>query len=394
MGRGRKGTGVQMRDASIRIRFTYRGERFEETLDLKPTPANAKYAARLVKKIYEEIERGTFSYEATFPDSTNAKRPDLVPELRSFGHYCQLYLESKGRAAEATKSQYRNALQFWKKHIGAEKAINTVNHAELAAPIGAHPWPSWRLCNNYLIPLRGAFKLACRALQFENPLQDIENMPRVKKLPDPLAADEAEMVLADLVNHYDERVFLYFEFAFQTGMRPEEIIALRWGDVDWNNKTIRVERARTFRGTLKAVKTGEERDVDLSPRALAALNRMKKHTFMLKAEIFQNPVTGKPWHDERSQREHYWNPALLRCGIRRRRAYATRHTYATRMVMGGAKPAYVANQLGHSLQMLYTTYARWINSADKGQEASKLAAILGEFGPNLGPRCSETRPSD
>jgi integrase len=55
------------------------------------------------------------------------------------------------------------------------------------------------------------------------------------------------------------------------------------------------------------------------------------------------------------------------------------------MVMGGAKPAYVANQLGHSLQVLYTTYARWIDGADKGGEASKLASILGEFGPNLAP---------
>jgi len=30
-------------------------------------------------------------------------------------------------------------------------------------------------------------------------------MPRVKKLPDPRTSDEAEMVLANLVNHYDER---------------------------------------------------------------------------------------------------------------------------------------------------------------------------------------------
>ena len=385
MGRGRKGTGVEIRSQRehIRIRFTWEGERCRETLAVKATPAGIKYATNLVAEINKRIGNGTFRYVEFFPESPRAQFE--APAQRSFSYYCQLFLDSKGRAAAATKSQYRNALEFWKKQIGADKAINTVNHAELAALIGSHPWPSWRLCNNYLIPLRGTFKLACRALKFENPLQDIENMPRVRKLPDPLSVDESEMVLADLLSHYDERVFLYFEFAFQTGMRPEEIIALRWGDVDWNSKTVRVERAKTFKGTVKAVKTGEERDVDLSPRALTALTRMKKHTFMLRAEVFQNPVTGRPWHDERSQREHYWNPALLRCGIRRRRAYATRHTYATRMVMGGAKPAYVANQLGHSLQVLYTTYARWIDGADKGGEASKLASILGEFGPNLAP---------
>src|SRR4029434_791434 len=40
--------------------------------------------------------------------------------------------------------------------------------------------------------------------------------------------------------------------------------------IDWRRKTARIERARTFRGTLKDVKNHEERDVDLSPRALAA----------------------------------------------------------------------------------------------------------------------------
>jgi len=126
----------------------------------------------------------------------------------------------------------------------------------------------------------------------------------------------------------------------------------------------------------------------LSSRALEALTWMKKHTLMTKAEIFQNPVTGKPWHDERS-REHYWNPALLRCGIRRPRAYATRHTYATRLLMRGIKPAYIASQLGHSLQMLYNKYARWIEGGDK-REASKLDSVLGESG-RLKPKQSSAQ---
>lgn len=383
MGRGRKGDGVELRDTSIRIAFTLQGQRCRETLDLKPTPPNKKYAAGLVKEINDRISRGTFKYADFFPDSPYAQLESPPIEKRSFGHYCQLFLDSKGRVADATKDQYRNALMFWKKHLDADRDISKITHAELAAFIGAHPWPSWRLCNNYMIPLRGVYKLACRALKFENPLEGIDNMKRVRKLPDPLSAEESERILSDLKSHYPEQVYNYFEFAFQTGMRPEELIALRWADIDWHRRTARVERARTFRGRTKEVKNHEERDVDLSARALAALERQKAHTFMLKGDIFQNPVTRRPWHDERSQRDHYWNPSLLRLGIRRRRAYTTRHTYATRMVMGGVKPAYVAAQMGHTLQVLYTTYARWIDGADKGAERSKLNAVLGEFVPNL-----------
>lgn len=385
MGRGRKGTGVELRENSVRVSFTWRGERCRETLDLSPTPGHEKYAARLVDEIRRRVDAGTFRYADFFPASPRAERRDPAPETRSFGHYCKLFLDSKGRAAEATKSQYRNALSFWKQKIGADRNVDTVTHAELAALVGSEPWSSWKLCNNYLIPLRGTFKLAARALKLDNPLQGIENMRRVKKLPDPLSPDESEAILADLKDRYPEPVWNYFTFALQTGMRPEEIIALRWEDIDWRRKTARVERARTFRGTLKDVKNHEERDVDLSPRALAALERQKAHTLLKKAEIFHNPATRKPWHDERSQREQYWNPALLRLGIRRRRAYATRHTYATRLIMAGIKPAYIARQMGHTLHVLYTTYARWIDEADKGAEAAKLAAALSEFVPNLSP---------
>ena len=126
MGRGRKGNGVELRDNSVRVSFTWQGERCRETLDLTPTPSHEKYAARLVDEIRRRIGAGTFRYVDFFPESPHAEPPEPAPERRSFGHYCQLFLESKGRTAEATKSQYRNALAFWKGQIGADRRIDTV----------------------------------------------------------------------------------------------------------------------------------------------------------------------------------------------------------------------------------------------------------------------------
>ena len=124
--------------------------------------------------------------------------------------------------------------------------------------------------------------------------------------------------------HYDRRIAAYFAFAFYSGMRPEEIIALQWGDIDWESGTVRVQRVRTFRGgESDRTKTYAERDVDLVPRAISALEAMKPYTFMKRDErgrqsdIFENPVTGSHWHDERSQRDHYWHPTLKRLGTRR-----------------------------------------------------------------------------
>ncbi|WP_407928254.1 site-specific integrase [Collimonas silvisoli] len=162
-----------------------------------------------------------------------------------------------------------------------------------------------------------------------------------------------ERILADMIERFHRQMAHYFIFAFPTGMRPEEIIALRWDDIDWTNRTIRVSRAKTFKGQFKDLKTSEVRDVDLVDRAISTLEAQKRFTYMKRAEIFENPVTGRPWHDERSQRDHYWKPCLKKLGIRARRAYQARHTYATTALMAGVNPAYIARQLGHANEKCY-----------------------------------------
>lgn len=388
---GRRGSGVELRDKSIRVGFVWNGDWVRETLKIPPTPANEKHAARMVAEINRRIELGTFKFEDFFPGS---KRAPKTAASVTFGKMCDTWLDTKGRLATKTKNQYRNALEVWKGMFGAETPIEKITHGTIAAKVGAHPWASAKLLNNYLICLRGVFKLAGREVKLDDdPMEGIDNSKHQAAPPDPLSQEEARLVLADLKKHYDPRVWAYYEFAFMTGMRPEEIIALRWGDVDWNHHTIRVERAKTA-GEIKPLKTYNARDVDLVERAIEALKAMKPWTFMASnkdeaAEIFQNPVTNRPWHDERSQRDHYWRPALKRTGIRWRRPYNTRHTYATSALSAGVNPAYISRQMGHkSAQMLFKVYAKWIDGADRGREKAKLEALLAKSNPHAGQNSS------
>jgi len=41
-------------------------------------------------------------------------------------------------------------------------------------------------------------------------------------------------------------------------------------------------------------------------------------------------------------------------------------------LMAGMNPAFIANQLGHSVQMLLSTYAKWLNSNSDWAEMQKL----------------------
>lgn len=380
MGRKLSKGGVEVRDSSIRVSFTHLGKLHRETVKrngivLPPSPANVKFAVKLADDVRTRIKAGNFTYREWFPDSPHA---EPAAEDQTFGKLADQWLKSKGQLEDATVDQYGTAVRIWKRLLGEHAPIASLTHQTLAEKIGAHPWPSAKSANNYLVALRGIMGFVYHGPRAaENPMVGIRNLTVVKKKPDPLTAAERDRILADLRERYDRRVWAYFAFAFATGMRPEEMIALRWGDVDNEAGTVRVQRVRTFRGTERdGSKTHSERDVDLMPTAVEALAAMKPYTHLKRDDIFENPVTGEPWHDERSQRDHYWKPCLKRLGIRDRRAYATRHTYATVALMGGVNPAYVSAQMGHvSTKMFFETYSRWIAGADNGAQKAAMAAL-------------------
>ncbi|MFZ2736662.1 MAG: DUF3596 domain-containing protein [Burkholderiaceae bacterium] len=396
---GRTGNDVEIHGKSIRLTFRFEGKRVRERLKMNgvsmpATAVNLKFATRLAVEIRAAIANGTFTWAKYFPESKHSLEA-ATKENNSIGFLFDTWLDTQGNLSAASKNQYATAARFWKRLLGEATPVADITHKTIAAKIGKYPWPSAKTHNNYLIALRGTLALEYRgARTMENPVNGIENMVVVKKLPDPLSATERDKMLADIHQHYDERIYAYFLFQFFTGMRPEEAIALRWSDVDLDNKTIRVQRVRTFKGSERdGSKTHSERDVGLLPQALAALNIMRKHTYMQQverkkdhdtaADIFQNPVTGRAWHDERSQRDHYWKPSMKRCKLRWRTAYNTRHTFASAALMTGAKPAYIAAQLGHSLKMLLERYAKWMPGDDNGSSQAHLEMMMG--GKKQGP---------
>ncbi|WP_226998695.1 Arm DNA-binding domain-containing protein [Tardibacter chloracetimidivorans] len=372
MGRGRPGTGVEPLKSCIRVGFTYQGKRCRETLALQPTPANIKATERLMAKVQREIELGVFDYARTFPSSGSAV-------TNGFSTYADGWLAGL-TVEKSTRSDYEGALRnVWKPAFG-ERDITSIKHSEIKKAVAdLAERVTAKSVNNQLIPLRQIFATAVDdEIMERSPVLNIKNLKVQKPVPDPFEREEMEAIVAFIADRYDEHILNWYEFAFGTGLRPSEQIAVRWGDVDWRRKTIRVERARV-RAVLKGTKTSSIRDVDLTDRMIAVLKRQKAHSFMkgMDAPIFLNPVTGNAWPDVQDQRKLYFHPALRALGIRSRDAYQTRHTYATLALMGGVNPAYIARQMGHTnTAMLFKHYSKWIDGADAGREAGKLNTLF------------------
>ncbi|MGZ5650224.1 MAG: Arm DNA-binding domain-containing protein, partial [Usitatibacter sp.] len=281
MARGRKGLGVEPLATSIRFSFTLNGEQVRETVQRAPTPANLKWASRHAADVRRAIDAGTFErdYREFFPDSKRAARATGATTLAEF---CKLFLSSITDKSANTKAQYRNALAWWQKQLGADTPVADIRHSALKALWGSHPWASWKLANNYLIPLRGVFALAVGdGLVAKSPVDGLVNKrrpPSAKEPPDPFTPQEETAILRRLAVRAGQ-VFNYFDFAFATGMRPEELIELRWADVDFNTEIARVTRARSL-GEVRQPKNGAYRDVELNRRAVACLLRQKPFTAM------------------------------------------------------------------------------------------------------------------
>ena len=270
--------------------------------------------------------------------------------------------------------KYRQALDFWLESIG-DDPIDSTQYSTIAALANAQGWGA-KNRNNMLIPLRQVMEMAfLDGIIESNPAERIRNSKVQKEPPDPLTAEEVEIVLNHM-QKYDAQIGNLFEFSFFTGMRPSEVIALRWGDIDHTRGLARVKRARTF-GEEHETKTFKVRDVEMNQRAKSALARQKAHTFLKDGYVFENPVTGEPYSEERPLRRAYWNPTLKALGLRERNFYQTRHTYATLNLMAGANPMWVAKQLGHTtMAMVLTVYSRWIDGADKSNERGKIDSMF------------------
>lgn len=371
MGSGRNG--VEIREKSLRIIFAINGKQRKETLyldnkPLPPTPANIKYAIRLASEIKREIRQGIFKYESYFPKSANA----LENQGGSVGEFIDKWfgqLELKS----STISEYRRMKdKFWKPNIG-HLQVKSITHSDITTALKLGTWKSNRTRNNMLYMLRSVFNLAVADMLIDkNPCEAIESASWQKRKPEPFSLDEADRIVTSLFENYDHQIGNFYEFMFFSGLRTGEGIGLEWKNVDCDKKNLVVKQS-FVRGEMVDTKTSSERTVKLTTRALEALRRQKEMTFGSESgRVFHNPSTGRPWVKEQNIREPFWVPTLKLLGIRYRRPYSTRATYATIGLMSGARPAYMAAQLGHSLEVFYRDYADWIADQDDDREMLKI----------------------
>jgi integrase len=212
-----------------------------------------------------------------------------------------------------------------------------------------------------------------------NPLDRINRKaPRAKKVPHRYL-NPAE--IARLLSHTNGYRTLFEVLAF-SGLRYSEAAGLIWSDVDLTEATVSVT-AQLARGKPERVSTKneEERVVNLDPELVKVLKTHKTKALALgragaDSFVFQT-ADGNPL-DYRN----VWGAFQLaaeRAGLneegRPLRIHRLRRSYASILLTAGQPATFVAKQLGHTVAVLYATYAGLIENVQGQHREQQLAAI-------------------
>jgi integrase len=197
--------------------------------------------------------------------------------------------------------------------------------------------------------------------------------------PPKLKRDEIQPLNADqvraLLDASDERSCALYTVAVRTGMRPGEILALRWSDVDLEAGTVQINRALS-EGEFSTPKTPRSRRrISLSPATIATLKAHRKRQLeecMAKAGLWEDhglvfpSSVGTPKSQRNLNRE--FKNAAKRAGLPDHfKLYDLRHTCATLLLSRNVHPKYVQELLGHaSVALTLDTYSHVIPGMDGG----------------------------
>jgi integrase len=147
--------------------------------------------------------------------------------------------------------------------------------------------------------------------------------------------------------------------AAMTGLRQGELLGLRWRDVDFGARKIRVV-SPYVRGEFGDPKSeGSGRSLPLASRVVEALTAYRERSaYSHDSElVFAHPESGNPL--DRSKLIKRFKQATTRAEIREITFHELRHTFGTRMAAAGVPLRTIQHWLGHADSKTTQVYAHY-----------------------------------
>jgi integrase len=219
--------------------------------------------------------------------------------------------------------------------------------------------------NRYLTALSHALTVAVREWGW----LDDSPMRKVTKLKEPrgrvrfLSDEERQRLLDACTTSKNKSLYTIVVLALATGGRQQELLSLRWPDVDLIRGTL----------TFQQTKNGERRRVPLTGHALDLLRQHARVRYLESDLVFPAYTNIK-----RRRVRDAWNNAVRRAGIADFHFHDLRHSFASYLAMNGASLLEIAEVLGHKTLAMVKRYAHLSEAHTRGVVERMNLAVFGE----------------
>jgi integrase len=157
---------------------------------------------------------------------------------------------------------------------------------------------------------------------------------------EPYNSKEMQVILENSTGWF--KVFMHL--AFTTGMRPGELLGLKWEDINFDKGVIHLQRSISKGIVTTNTYTKNHNRMVIAPSVVLDMIKILER----KSEyVFVNPH-GKPFYESKSISKGYLQPLCKEFGIEYKGLKATRHTYVSIMRNGGVSQEFILDIVGHS----------------------------------------------
>jgi integrase len=401
------GPGIKADRGALVVTFQWQGQKCRERFP-KLDPQNPKHVAE-AQQIKADIEaakrRGVFDYDKFFPHARRTRA--AIPADPTLAELIALFEPVRLRSPRIRTQATRENIQ-----TNHQRIMRYAPRAVLATPTSQLRPSHIRVIGEALLEAGLAPSTAANTLQsfaslFDlasaehklgtNPAKqpgacasthalniahaalhgrDLDAMDARDNAPsDEVGADPfTETELTALITTAEASMQWFapiVQFAAYTGIRPGELFALTWKDLDEKTASVQIVKIVARNGQIvhRTKTPASRRRVYLCPPALDALKAQAHITEAGDGDalIFCSRFGGRFRYT--CQLNRHFATLCQRAGVDKRPAYQLRHTYATQMLLGGERIEFVAKQLGHkNAHVTHTHYARFTD---------RLAAELG-----------------